>query len=235
MSVTLLRPYQGFATGAVVTLPNDTESALIAQGLATLKDADSLTSLPGGALQLQTLGGNVSVQTTQGFSTPGTVQAPSILPNVPLGGTALTAFDTNGRVSVAGTWYIAEIHVPATMLVTGVGVLNGTTVGTDKWCAALYGADGTLLRNSATAGTTTAGASAFQSLAFTSTIVLTPGKYHIAVQCNGTTDTMRRLLSTVNPNVLCAAVAGTFGTVPSTITVPTSHSSTNGPIATLYT
>jgi hypothetical protein len=107
--------------------------------------------------------------------------------------------------------------------------------------AALYGADGTLLRNSAVAGATTAGASTFQTLAFVTsggaanTIVLVPGKYHVAVQCNGTTDTMRRLLSTVQPNVLCAAVAGTFGTVPATITVPTAHSTTNGPIAALYT
>jgi ABC-type dipeptide/oligopeptide/nickel transport system permease subunit len=88
--------------------------------------------LPAGTLQEVTLAGNVARFNQQGFSTPSVVQAPSILPNIPLGGTALTGFDTNGRVSVAGTWYIAEIQVPATMLVTGISVLNGTTVGTDK-------------------------------------------------------------------------------------------------------
>jgi hypothetical protein len=235
MSVTLLRPYQGFASGAVVTLPNDTEAALIAQGLATAKDTDSITDMPPGSLQVQTLGGNASVQSAQGFGTPSIVQAPSKLPNTPLGAIALTGYNTNGTVHVAGTMNLAEIYVPANMLVTGVGVLNGTTVGTNKWLVALYGADGTLLRNSAVAGVLTANASTFQEVAFTSTIVLTPGKYFIGVQCDGTTDTSRRLVSTFQPNTLTAAVAGTFGTVPATITVPTTHTTLLGVIAWLYT
>ena len=45
MAVTLLRPYQTFATGAVVTLPNDTETSLIAQGFATAANPTVTSSL----------------------------------------------------------------------------------------------------------------------------------------------------------------------------------------------
>jgi hypothetical protein len=138
-------------------------------------------------------------------------------------------------VHTAGTWNICEVNVTANMLVTGIGVLNGTVVGTDNLMVALYGTDGTLLRNSATAGVLSAGASAFQEIPFTSSIVLTPGRYFIGVQCNGTTATTRRLLSTVQPNILTTSVAGTFGTVPATITPPTTHTTAVGVITWLYT
>lgn len=236
MSVTLIRAYQGFAAGAVVAFPDDTESALIAQGIATLKDTDTVTSVPAGTVQSISLGGNsVLANAAGGIGVPSPIQAPSKLPNTPLGAIALTGYNVNGTVHVAGTMNLAEIQVPRTMAVTGVGVLNGTTVGTDKLLVALYDTNGALLRNSAVAGTTTANASTFQEIAFTSAITLLAGRYFIGVQCNGTTDTTRRLVSTFQPNALTASVAGTFGTVPATITVPTTHTTLLGVIAWLYT
>jgi hypothetical protein len=236
MSVRLLRPYQGFAAGATATFPNDTETALVAQGLATLlTPTDSMGSQPAGSVQQLTVGGNTSLQNVAGIGVPSPVQAPSKLPNTPLGAIALTGYNTNGTVHVAGTMNLSEIYVPALMAVTGVGVLNGTTVGTNNMLVALYGADGTLIANSAVAGVLTAGASTFQEIPFTAQVVLPPGKYFIGVQMNGTTDTTRRLVSTFQPNALTAAVAGTFGTIPATITVPTTHTTLLGVIAWLYT
>lgn len=234
-SVTLVRPYMGYASGTVVTLPDDTEAALITQGLATAKDTDSVSNLAPGSLQVLNFGGNLSPINAAGLTTPATRMAPSKLCNVPLGGTLLTAFDTNGRVHVAGTLGFTEIQVPETMLVTGAAVLNGTTVGTDKWLFALYTSAGALLRNTAVAGVLTANASVFQEIPFTSDIVLPPGRYFLGVQCNGTTDTSRALLATAQPNVLTGSVAGTFGTVPATITVPTTHTTAVGRVMYLYT
>jgi hypothetical protein len=235
MSVTLLRPYMGYATGAVVTLANDTEAALIAQGLATAKDTDSMSSYPPGTPQVLTLGGNSYMVNGQGLGVPSPVQSASKLPNTPLGAIALTSYNTNGTVHVAGTMNLAEIQVPDVMQVTGVGVLNGTTVGTNNMLVALYDTNGALLRNSAVAGVVTAGASAFQEISFTTPITLIPGRYFIGVQMNGTTDTTRRLVSTFQPNTLTTSVAGTFGTIPATITVPTTHTTLLGVIAWLFT
>lgn len=235
MSVTLLRNYMSFSSGDKVTLPDTTEAALIAQGFATALDTDSVSVLPSGSVQFLNLGGNLAPFNVQGQTTPSTRMAPSKLTNVALGGTALTAFDTNGRAHTAGTTGFTEIQVPEFMLVTGAAVLNGTTVGTDKWLYSLYTSAGALLRNTDTAGVLTANASVFQEIAFTSTIVLAPGRYFVGVQCNGTTDTSRALLSTHQPNVLTGSVAGTFGTVPSTITVPTTHTTAVGRVMYLYT
>lgn len=44
MTVALIRAYQGYVAGAVVTLPSSTETALIAQGLATASTAASTTT-----------------------------------------------------------------------------------------------------------------------------------------------------------------------------------------------
>ncbi len=76
------------------------------------------------------------------------------------------------------------------MTLTGACVLNGATVGTDKWIFALYDSSGALLANTAIAGVTTATASKYQCIAFTATVqVAGPMSYYIAVQGNGTTDT----------------------------------------------
>lgn len=235
MSVTLSRAYQGYASGATISLPDSTEAALIAQGLAVAAGTTSLVSINGAPDQFITQGGNVQSVSQTGVGTPTYYQGPLRLPVISLGSLALTSYETNGTAPVAGTMYLTEIHVPYTQTWTGIGVLNGTTVGTDNHLVALYGTDGTLLANSAVAGAVTAGASVMQNRAFTSTITLVPGRYFLGVQSNGTTDTLRHLVSANGANASTGAQAGTFGTVPATLTtIPSTFTTAQGVIAQLY-
>lgn len=235
MSVTLLRAYGAFASGAVVTLPDSTESALIAQGLATASITTSVPSISGSPDQFVTAYGNVASAPQAGQQTPTYPQGPTILPNIPLGSAALTGYETNGVAQTAGTFNIAEIYVPHWNTWKGIGWLNGTTVGTNKIVAALYGSNGSLIANTAVAGATTAGASVMQNAAFTTPVTLPPGRYFIGIQADGATDTLRHILAANGSNVMTTSVAGTFGTVPSSITVPTTFTTAVGPIAQLYT
>lgn len=236
MSVYLLRAYGPYAASATVpvTLPNDTETALIAQGLATAAGVTSMPSLYGSPDAYVTQGGNVADVQQSGMTTPAYYQGPLILPCISLGSIALTGYETNGTAPVAGTMYLTEIYVPYINTWTGIGVLNGTTAATDLMLVALYGTSGALLANSAVAGALAATASAMQNRAFTAPITLAPGRYFLGVQSNGTTATLRHLVSTFGANVMTGAVAGTFGTVPATVTPPATHTNIQGVIAQLY-
>ncbi len=234
MSVTLLRNYGSFLAGAVVTLPDSTESALIAQGFATASTTSSVPAVLGGPDQFATIGGNIASIPQAGQSTPTYMQGPSILPNLSLGTAALTAAG-GSSVHVAGTMNISEIYVPHWNTWKGIAVLNGTIVGTDNMLVALYGSNGALLANSAVAGTLSAGASTFQSRDFLTPVTLPPGRYFIGVQSNGTTATSNKFIAANGVNVLTDAIAGTFGTVPATITVPTTFTTAVGCVAQLYT
>ena len=50
----------------------------------------------------------------------------------------------------------------------------------------------------------------------------------------GATDTLRHLLAANGSNVMTGTLAGTFGTVPATITPPVTFTTAVGPIAQLY-
>lgn len=235
MAVQLLRPYGGFATNAIVAFPDSTETALIAQGLAVASTTTSIPSIVGAPFEPMTQGGNTypvaqgGVQMSSAYTS-----SPTTWPCIPMGANALTGFETNGTVAVAGTIYMTEIYVPFWQTWTGAAVLNGTTVGTDKYIVALYGTNGALLANSAVAGATSAGASTFQKIAFTSAITLAPGRYFIAVQANGTTDTLRHLLSANGATNCTSSTAGVFGTIPSTMTIPSTFTTAVGVISELY-
>lgn len=233
MAVLLTKAYGTFASGAVVVLPDDTETALVAQGLATFVSAP-LESITGGPNQVQfvTQGGNIYPFNVAGQGAPTAPQGPRILPNVPIG--AFASLGTSA-VHVAGTWYRSEIFVPHWAPWTGINVLNGVTVGTDNLMVALYDTNGVLVANSAVAGVLSAGANAFQSIAFTSaTGPLAPGRYFVAVQCNGTTATTRRQAAVMGGNTMSSSATGTFGTVPASFTPPTTFTADVGPIASLY-
>lgn len=236
MSVFLLRPYQGYAASSTtaVTFPDSTEAALIAQGLATAGPVTSMPSILGGPDAYLTQAGNVAFAPQAGQGTPTLPQGPSILPNMPLGTAALTAAGASS-VHVAGTMNISEIFIPHWNTWKGLSVLNGTIVGTDNMLVALYGGSGILLANSAVAGTLSAGASTFQARDFLFPITLPPGRYFCGVQSNGTTATSNKFVAANGVNVLTTSVAGTFGTVPSTITVPTTFTTAVGCVCQLYT
>ena len=234
MSVTLLRAYGGFAAGAIVTFPDATEQSLIAQGLAAASLITIVPSLVGGPDQFVMQNGNIASIPQGGQGVPAQVQGPSILPNIPLGVAALTAAGASS-VHVAGTMNLSEIFIPHWNTWKGLAVLNGTVVGTDNMLVALYGGDGKLLANSAVAGTLSAGASTFQSRDFLVPVTLAPGRYFCGVQSSGTTATSNKFVSANGVNVLTGAIAGTFGTVPATVTVPTTFTTAQGCVCQLYT
>lgn len=238
MSVYLLRNYSTFAASATVpvTLPDATEAALIAQGLATAAQTTVAASLADGPDLYITQGGNVALLAQAGQTTPAFLQGNSLLPNISLGSLALTSYETNGVAQTAGDVNLSEIFVPYWNTWKGVGVLNGTTVGTNKWITVLYGTSGVLLANSAVAGTLSTGASVMQNLSFVSPILLAPGRYFIGVQADGGTDTIRHVLSANGSNVICTKLtSGTFGTIPATMTVPTTFTTAIAPICQLFT
>lgn len=234
MSVTLLRSYGTYASGAVVTLPDSTESALIAQGFAVAAGTTAFPSLVGGPDQMVTQGGNQASALQVGVTTFPYYQGPLNLPVINLGSAALTSYETNGTAPVAGSINLTEIYVPYWQTWTGIGVLNGTTVGTDNMLVALYGSNGALLANSAVAGTVSANASVMQNRAFTAPITLAPGRYFLGVQSNGTTATLRHLVAANGSNVCTSVTAGVFGTVPATLTPPATFTTAVGVICQLY-
>jgi hypothetical protein len=152
------------------------------------------------------------------------------------GGTAYTSLDTNGNVAGAATeLYCTEVYLPTSKLLTGIGVLNGTTVTTNKYIAVLFDAGGKYLAYSAVAGTTTATASVYQPLAFTSTFfAVGPAKYFGCIILNGTTDTYRRINTSTHDAILGGKVTGqTFGTIAN-ITPPTAFTTALAPYLILY-
>jgi len=68
-----------------------------------------------------------------------------------IGQTAYTSAGTS-TTKATNTMYCTEIDLPYNKLITGLGMLNGASTGTDKWVLALYSSGGELLANSAVAG-----------------------------------------------------------------------------------
>jgi hypothetical protein len=236
MAVTLLRAYGGFAAAAVVSFPDSTESALIAQGIAianTTQPAQTFAALAGDQSNSGVIGGNVGIYPVSGISAPTVRQAPL---RVLTYGSPFVAFASAGTsaVHVAGSWYRGEIFVPALASFTGLSVLNGATAGTDNMMVAVYDAAGNRIANSAVAGVLSANANTFQDVAFIAPVLLPPGRYFVGVQFNGTTATTRRQAAADGGFAACSIVAGTFGTVPASFTVPTTFTAAASPIATLY-
>jgi hypothetical protein len=139
--------------------------------------------------------------------------------------------DTAG---VNGTIWFADVFIPFVSTFTGVGVLNGGTVATDKIIVALYDSAGTLLANSALAGTSMASTNVFQETSFTATFTtLRPGRHWIAVQTNGANANIRTIATATWIDVLTNNVAGVFGTLPA-LTPATTFTAGKGPIAYLF-
>jgi len=153
---------------------------------------------------------------------------------IPVGSVAYGSLGTNTTL-VAGTTYWAEVYIPANVTLTGVAVLNGATVGTDKWIVGLYAtAGGAAVANSNLSGTASSGADAFQAIAFTATYAaLGPARFWVAFQSNGTTDKVRTIAVSTFVETLTKSATGSFGTLPS-LTVPTTVTADVGPIAYVY-
>jgi hypothetical protein len=151
---------------------------------------------------------------------------------IDVGSVAYSSLGTSA-VHVAGTIYLAELQMPRSkQTVTGIGVLNGATVGTDNLIAALFDASGRLIAK--TASTLSAGANAFQEIAFSPLPIRLPtdGTYWIGVQCNGTTATTRRIAASTFLRRTKSST-GSFGTIPDQ-TLPSTFTADVGPIAYVY-
>lgn len=141
-----------------------------------------------------------------------------------------------GTTLVAGTFYCEEIDVAYPKYVTGVGILLGTTGGTDKHLVAIFDATGKLIANSAVAGVTAGTASTYETIPLTTPYYLVgPAQYFGCVQSNGTTATVRMEVTGTQDTYLTQSFTGVFGTIPATMTtVPTTFTTAVGPYEFLY-
>ena len=154
----------------------------------------------------------------------------------PTGFTAYTSAGTS-TTKAANTMYCSEIDMSYSKLITGLAVLNGAATGTDKFLVALYDSGGNLLANSAVAGSVATGSSTYQKRNFTSPYyVVGPAQYYGCAQGDsGTAATLNLIVTGTSDYVLTKSVGSqTFGTVPPTITVPTSFTTAVGPLWFLY-
>lgn len=152
------------------------------------------------------------------------------------GATALTALETAGTAPGAATeQYCTELDIPYSMVLTGMAVLNGTTVGTDNHLVILYDSGGKVLANSAVAGALAAGASTYQKINFLNKYyAVGPARYFGCVQTNGTTATLRHAITAVNDNVLAGKItAQVFGTIAA-ITPPSTFTTALGPYLAVF-
>jgi hypothetical protein len=166
-----------------------------------------------------------------------TQRATTVLMNPPTGAVLYTAIETAGTAPSASTeMYCTQINMPFSKLLTGLKVLNGTTVGTDKHLVLLYDAGGNLLANSAAAGVTTAGASTYQAISFTTPYyAVGPASYFGCFTSNGTTDTVRHLITSMDQGLLAGKITGlVFGTQAATIAPPATFTTAVGAYLQLF-
>lgn len=141
----------------------------------------------------------------------------------------------SNTATIATELYCTEVWLPTNKLVTGIGVLKGTTATTDKWLVVLYDSSGVALANSALAGTLVATANVYQQFPLTSQyFAVGPSQYFACMQSNGTTATFQALITGADANLLTKGQTGVvFGTV-SALTVPTTFTTAVGPAVYLY-
>lgn len=148
--------------------------------------------------------------------------------NIPIGSVAYGSLGTN-TTPVSGTVYVSQIFIPGAVSVAHIACMNGGTASTDKLLYSIYNASGTLVAQTAAAGTTATGTDAFQSLATTATYAMVPGVYYVGWQTNGTTTRFRTIAASTFIGLNTGSATGTFGTLPA-ITVPSSFTADKGPI-----
>lgn len=180
------------------------------------------------ALQAKT----ANLSSTGGFAVTGRKRVPTI---PALGAVAYSSLGTS-VTPTAGTVYFIEVFLHRNQTLTGVGVLCNLNAGSDKIIVALFDSDGNKVANSALAGTTITGSNTFQEVPFTATYsAVGPGRYWVAVQVNGTTCRLRCVATATYIENNTGSAAGSFGTIPSTITPTTTVTADVGPIAYVYT
>ena len=202
--------------------------------------------MPSGYLQQgQTVGQQNETNFIAGQSVNGKLNVAGgqlICSNIPIGSVALASIGTN-TTDIIQLW-VTDILVPYNRIVSNISILSGGTATTDNWLAAIYDAYGTLIASTALAGQVLATGNTWQtqaialtyargtttSTAATSVQLYGPQQYFIVVQGSGTAS--GAIQTVPAPYQICAGViaAGTFGTIPATITVPTTFTAAKAPI-----
>ena len=202
--------------------------------------------MPSGYLQQgQTVGQQNETNFIAGQSVNGKLNVAGgqlICSNIPIGSVALASIGTN-TTDIIQLW-VTDILVPYNRIVSNISILSGGTATTDNWLAAIYDAYGTLIASTALAGQVLATGNTWQtqaialtyargtttSTAATSVQLYGPQQYFIVVQGSGTAG--GAIQTVPAPYQICAGViaAGTFGTIPATITVPTTFTAAKAPI-----
>lgn len=135
--------------------------------------------------------------------------------------------------------YLAELWLPASALVTGIAIFNGSAV-TDDVKVALFNAQGTKLATNAvtTTGTLQAGTDAYQRIPFTAAVRIPgPQSLWVGVIFDGTTSRFNtHTVGNFGAGKLTGHVYGTaFDTTAiSGLVMPTTFTTALGPIASLY-
>ncbi len=163
--------------------------------------------------------------------------------NIPIGAIALASVGTN-TTDIIQLW-VTDIWVPVNRFVKTVQVLQGGTATTDNILVAIYDSQGVLIASSALAGVILSGANTFLSLSLSldgagaslpggGVQLYGPGQYYVAVQGSGTTAGAIQTVASPYFDICAGSVtAGTFGTIPSPITVPTTFTTAKAPVVAL--
>lgn len=154
-------------------------------------------------------------------------------------GTILTSVGVSSSVAANTTEGLAEVFVPQTFYATGASVILGTTPDTATTrIYTLRTLDGKLLANTDTAGTAAGGTgSVLQQIAFTARKLISgPAYYLIGYSASGSDANGINLLTTAAPGQgVAGEITGlTYGTVPASVTGPTTFTSAKGPAGCVY-
>lgn len=148
---------------------------------------------------------------------------------------ATTGTDTTPS---ATTTYYVQLYVPGDTFVTGVRVLLGSASNNGNVVIALYDEAGSLLANTALAGTSTGASTAVMlSVPLTVPFTVTGPRYLIvATQWSSTSDRFRSIPAQCDNGCLAGSQTGTVvGTLPAPLTISTTaFTADKGNIVALY-
>lgn len=134
--------------------------------------------------------------------------------------------------------FTGSVFLPFKKTITGIAYLLGAEGGTNKVIAALFDSAGNKVANSSetTEGTVAGTKETIQKLAFTSTYEAEPGLYYVGITGNGTTAKLRTIpAQTASDNTFADKIEiATKNSVPASITVPTTFTAAEAPVAMIY-
>jgi hypothetical protein len=131
------------------------------------------------------------------------------------------------------TFYLCEIFIPVNCTITGLSLLNGTAAAAGNIQLALYSGDGSILAAN-TASTAMSGTSVYQQVAFTpgTYAAVGPAKYYVMATFSSSSASFET--HTLGNFTTGTLTSQTYGTLPASITPPTSFTTNVGPVISTY-